>query len=37
MYDANLCAQWLLAPSLLPGWGAQIDWAYLKKRTIAEY
>ena len=26
-----------LAPSLSPGWGAEIDWDYLKKRTVAEY
>ena len=26
-----------LAPSTLPGWGAEIDWDYVKKRTVAEY
>lgn len=26
-----------LAPSTLPGWGAEIDWAYLKGRTVVEY
>ena len=26
-----------LAPSTLPGWGAEIDWDYVKKRTIAEF
>lgn len=26
-----------LAPSMLPGWGAEIDWEYVKKRTIKEF
>jgi L-alanine-DL-glutamate epimerase-like enolase superfamily enzyme len=26
-----------LSPSMLPGWGAEIDWEYVKKRTVAEY
>lgn len=26
-----------LVPSMLPGWGAEVDWAYLKGRTVAEY
>jgi len=26
-----------LEPSLLPGWGAEIDWEYVKHRTVAEY
>ena len=31
------CVDGHLALSLLPGWGAEIDWEYLKRRTIAEY
>ncbi|HEV2125186.1 MAG TPA: enolase C-terminal domain-like protein [Chloroflexota bacterium] len=26
-----------LRPSMLPGWGAEIDWEYVKKRTVAEF
>jgi L-alanine-DL-glutamate epimerase-like enolase superfamily enzyme len=26
-----------LAPSPLPGWGAEIDWAYVAKRTVQTY
>jgi len=26
-----------LAPSMLPGWGAEIDWAFVKQHTVAEY
>jgi L-alanine-DL-glutamate epimerase-like enolase superfamily enzyme len=26
-----------LAPSMLPGWGAEIDWDYVRKHTIGEY
>lgn len=26
-----------LEPSLLPGWGAEIDWEYVRHRTVAEY
>ncbi len=26
-----------LAPSMLPGWGAEIDWEYLAKRTVQTY
>jgi L-alanine-DL-glutamate epimerase-like enolase superfamily enzyme len=26
-----------LTPSMLPGWGADFDWGYIKKRTVAEW
>jgi L-alanine-DL-glutamate epimerase-like enolase superfamily enzyme len=26
-----------LSPSMLPGWGADIDWGYVAKRTISEF
>lgn len=26
-----------LRPSMLPGWGAELDWAYIRMRTVAEY
>ena len=26
-----------LSPSMLPGWGAEIDWAFVKSRTVGEY
>jgi L-alanine-DL-glutamate epimerase-like enolase superfamily enzyme len=26
-----------LRPSLLPGWGAVLDWDYIKQKTVAEY
>jgi len=26
-----------LSPSMLPGWGAEIDWGYVAKHTVAEY
>jgi L-alanine-DL-glutamate epimerase-like enolase superfamily enzyme len=26
-----------LRPSMLPGWGAELDWDYIRKRTVAEY
>ena len=25
------------SPSLLPGWGAELDWDYIRSRTVAEY
>ena len=26
-----------LEPSMLPGWGAEIDWEYVRKKTVAEW
>jgi L-alanine-DL-glutamate epimerase-like enolase superfamily enzyme len=26
-----------LRPSMLPGWGAELDWDYIRSRTVAEY
>jgi L-alanine-DL-glutamate epimerase-like enolase superfamily enzyme len=26
-----------LTPSTLPGWGAEIDWPYVAKRTVQTY
>lgn len=26
-----------LRPSMLPGWGAELDWDYIRKHTVAEY
>src|SRR5258708_34519524 len=26
-----------LSPSTLPGWGAEIDWEFVKRRTVGEY
>jgi L-alanine-DL-glutamate epimerase-like enolase superfamily enzyme len=26
-----------LAPSTLPGWGAEIDWDFVRKRTVSTY
>jgi L-alanine-DL-glutamate epimerase-like enolase superfamily enzyme len=26
-----------LTPSMLPGWGAEIDWDYIKGKTVAEW
>jgi L-alanine-DL-glutamate epimerase-like enolase superfamily enzyme len=27
----------VLRPSMLPGWGAELDWDYIKQHTVAEY
>jgi L-alanine-DL-glutamate epimerase-like enolase superfamily enzyme len=27
----------LVRPSMLPGWGAEVDWDYVRRKTIAEY
>jgi len=26
-----------LFPSMLPGWGAELDWSYIRDHTVAEY
>ena len=26
-----------LSPSMAPGWGAEIDWEYVRTRTVSQY